>query len=68
MPAGMSLARLWRMDIKETNPSANIPKQQINTPLGDRGDEKTWEPPEGEQGISNREGDEDAGDADPNKS
>jgi hypothetical protein len=47
------------MDIKETNPSANVPKQQPDAPLGDRGREKTWEPPTGEQGISNREGDED---------
>jgi hypothetical protein len=47
------------MDIKETNPSANIPKQPPDAPRGDRGSEKTWEPPAGEQGISNREGDED---------
>jgi hypothetical protein len=46
------------MDIKETNPSANIPKQQPNGPLGDQGSKKTWEPPKREQGISNREGDE----------
>jgi len=48
------------MNIKQTNPSANIPKQSDNAPLGDRGNEKTWEPPQGEQGISNREGDEDS--------
>jgi hypothetical protein len=48
------------MDIKETNPSAHIPKQQPDAPLGDRGKEQTWEPPKGEQGISNREGDEDS--------
>ena len=53
------------MDIKETNPSANVPKQQPDAPLGDRGKEKTWEPPQGEQGISNREGDE--GDGEPKK-
>jgi hypothetical protein len=29
------------MDIKETNPSANIPKQQPDAHLGDRGKEKT---------------------------
>jgi hypothetical protein len=52
--------RRTRMDIKETNPSANIPKQQPDAPRGDRGKEKTWEPPQGEQGISNREGDEDS--------
>jgi hypothetical protein len=46
------------MDIKETNPGANSPKQQPTAPLGDRGGDKTWEPPAGEQGISNREGDE----------
>jgi hypothetical protein len=50
------------MDIKETNPNANIPQQQPDAPLGDRGNEKTWEPPKGEQGISNREGDEDSDD------
>jgi hypothetical protein len=49
------------MNINETNPGANIPKQPPDAPLGDRGgDDKTWEPPPGEQGISNREGDEDS--------
>jgi hypothetical protein len=49
------------MNIKETNPGANIPTQPPDAPLGDRGgDDKTWEPPPGEQGISNREGDEDS--------
>jgi hypothetical protein len=47
------------MNIKETNPSANIPKQPADAPLGDRGSEKTWQPPPDKQGISNREGDED---------
>jgi hypothetical protein len=46
------------MDIKETNPSANVPRQRENEPLGDQGHEKTWEPPPGEQGISNRADDE----------
>jgi hypothetical protein len=48
------------MDIKETNPAANIPTPPIDAPVGDRGDENTWEPPPGQQGISNREGDEDS--------
>jgi len=65
MPPGTSLAQAPAMDIKETNPSANVPKQQPDAPLGDRGKEKTWEPPQGEQGISNREGDE--GDGEPKK-
>jgi hypothetical protein len=52
------------MDIKETNPGANSPKQRPNAPLGDRGGDKTWEPPKGEQGISNREGDEGENDED----
>ena len=55
---GTSLAHATRMNIKETNPGANSPKQQPNAPLGDRGDDKSWEPPEGEQGVSNRNGDE----------
>ena len=54
------------MDIKETNPSANVPKQP-DAPLGDRGKEKTWESPQGEQGISNREGDEDFDEGEPKK-
>jgi len=31
---------------------------RTDTPLGDLGDTKTWEPPKGEQGMSNRPGDE----------
>jgi hypothetical protein len=54
---GIFLAQRAVMDIKETNPSVNIPKQQPDAPLGDRGTEKTWEPPQDKQGISNREGD-----------
>jgi hypothetical protein len=46
------------MDIKEASPGANVPKQQPDGPLGDQGSEKTWEPPQGEQGISNRSDDE----------
>jgi hypothetical protein len=46
------------MDIKETNPGRNVPKQQRDRPLGDQGSEKTWEPPHGEQGVSNRSDDE----------
>ncbi|GMV21945.1 MAG: hypothetical protein AMXMBFR57_18940 [Acidimicrobiia bacterium] len=38
--------------------SAGIPQDQ-GPPKGDRGEHgKTWEPPSGEQGISNREDDE----------
>ena len=48
------------MDSKHTNPGANVPEQNPNEPLGDRGrGDKTWSPEQGEQGISNREGDED---------
>jgi len=46
------------MDTKEKNPGPDIPKQRPGEPLGDRGSEKTWEPPQGEQGISNRPDDE----------
>ena len=43
------------MERKDTTPPANSP----DVPLGDRGrDDKTWTPPPGEQGISNREDDE----------
>jgi hypothetical protein len=50
------------MNSKETNPGANIPKQPPDAPRGDGGgDAKTWEPPRGEQGVSNRQGDEDSG-------
>lgn len=46
------------MNSKDTNPNANVPEQQQNAPLGDRGQgDKTWTPGE-EQGISNRLGDE----------
>jgi len=55
------------MDINDTNPSANIPTQQPDAPRGNRGTEKTWEPPDGEQGISNREGDEAAESREPRK-
>jgi hypothetical protein len=37
-----------------TRPAAATPAE----PLGDRGAEKTWSPPDGEQGISNRPDDE----------
>lgn len=40
------------------NPTANVPQQRSEDPLGDRGyGDKTWTPSPGEQGISNREGD-----------
>ena len=40
-------------------PSANLPKQDPDEPLGDRGGgDKTWSPDSGEQGISNRVDDE----------
>jgi hypothetical protein len=46
------------MNIKRTNPGANVP-EQTDGPLGDRGgNDKTWSPPKDEQGISNRRGDE----------
>ena len=45
--------------MSEENPSANVPKQGAAEPLGDRGHgDKTWTPEPGEQGISNRVGDE----------
>jgi hypothetical protein len=48
------------MNQKATNPTANVPKQTPEEPLGDRGaDDKTWTPPKGEQGISNRPNDQD---------
>ena len=48
------------MNEKQKNPSSNVPAQSQNQPLGDRGmDGRTWTPPKGEQGISNRQGDED---------
>jgi hypothetical protein len=51
---GMSIAPWQSMDNTRTNP----PGQDPDTPRGDRGADKTWEPPAGEQGISNRAGDE----------
>ena len=48
------------MNEKLKNPSSNVPAQSPDRPLGDRGmDGKTWTPPEAEQGISNRQDDED---------
>ena len=55
---GTLLADTSWMNTKKTSPGATSPKQQPDEPLGDRGDEKTWEPPRGEQGISNRPDDE----------
>ena len=47
------------MNSKDTNPNANVPRQDPNEPLGDRGQgDKTWSPEQGEQGISNRPDDE----------
>ena len=44
---------------KLTNPNANVPEQEPNEPVGDRGKgDKTWSPGQGEQGLSNRVGDE----------
>ena len=46
--------------MQKKTPSANVPRQNAEEPLGDRGKgDKTWSPEQGEQGISNREGDED---------
>jgi hypothetical protein len=48
------------MDPNDTNPSANVPAASAAGPRGDRGrGDKTWTPPPGEQGISNRVMDED---------
>jgi hypothetical protein len=48
------------MITKHTNSNANVPEQEPNEPLGDRGQgDKTWSPEQGKQGISNRPGDED---------
>lgn len=69
--SGARFAWMAGMDIKQTNPNANVPKQRENEPLGDQGHEKTWEPPAGEQGISNRADDEAADESDedsPNRS
>jgi hypothetical protein len=50
------------MDSKYTNPNANVPEQDPEEPLGDRGrGDKTWSPPADEQGISNRPGDTESG-------
>ena len=47
------------MDRTDRNPSANVPKDGATKgDLGEKG--KTWNPPPGEQGISNRPGDDDA--------
>jgi hypothetical protein len=44
---------------KQKNPTANLPAQERDEPLGDRGKgDKSWSPEPGEQGISNRIGDE----------
>lgn len=48
------------MTDNKKNPAGNVPRQHDDEPRGDLGGEKTWEPPEGEQGISNRADDEDA--------
>jgi hypothetical protein len=43
------------MNSKDTNPNANVPRQNSDEPHGDRGQgDKTWSPEQGEQGISNR--------------
>ena len=48
------------MNTKQTNPNANVPEQEPNRPLGDRGQgDKTWSPEQGKQGISNRPDDQD---------
>lgn len=53
------------MDSKYTNPGSHVPEQDQDEPLGDRGKgDKTWSPQPGEQGISNRIGDEETGPAD----
>ena len=42
--------------------SANVTREDAERPFGDRGKgDKTWSPEEGEQGISNRVGDEHLG-------
>jgi hypothetical protein len=47
----------------ENKTSPKVPEQDPDEPLGDRGNgDKTWSPEEGNQGISNRVGDEDAED------
>lgn len=47
------------MNSKRTNPQANVPAQRDDEPAGDGGRaDRTWMPPSGEQGISNRPDDE----------
>jgi hypothetical protein len=47
---------------KQTEPNTDTPAQKPVEPLGDRGKgDKTWSPEQGEQGISNRVGDEESG-------
>jgi len=44
------------MNSKTTNPQPNVREQRDDEPEGDLGHGgKTWKPPSGEQGISNRE-------------
>jgi hypothetical protein len=46
------------MNSKTTNPQPNVREQRDDEPEGDLGHGgKTWKPPSGEQGISNREDD-----------
>jgi len=48
------------MDKNVTNPRKDLPTNRSEEPLGDLGSRgKTWTPRNGEQGISNRENDED---------
>lgn len=63
---GMCLAAIVGMNSQEQIPQ-DVPTPEA--PLGDRGHgDKTWTPPEGEQGISNRVEDEDPdADTDPSK-
>jgi hypothetical protein len=46
------------MDIKDTSRTTNPSTHGPDEALGDLGGKKTWEPPQGEQGISNRSEDE----------
>jgi hypothetical protein len=53
------------MNFEYTSPQANVPVQRDDEPAGDRAHaDKTWMPPSGEQGISNRPDDELAADDD----
>jgi hypothetical protein len=46
--------------MNQKNPTRATPQRDEREPLGDRGDgDKAWSPEQGEQGISNRVGDED---------